>query len=215
MLSQVPQMYKFINFIKTNNTNSIEILDPMTTIFRLCLLNFKKVGTKISIYPNKVSSQDAGLFQGMIRWSNGDRRNDLHKLETPIKKSLIWYMPEIDSNLKYIFKLASKGMIKLQKSYEAGTARISLEHYSNLINISINQSKLSSDIDNDTDEDNILYIKIKDLWTKRQIQIMYDLLKQIAEEKNQSQRKCYIKATERILDGKDKRILEIIDKITC
>jgi len=213
MLSQVPQMYKFINFIKTNNTNSIEILDPMTTIFRLCLLNFKKVGTKISIYPNKVSSQDAGIFQGMIRWSNGDQRNDLHKLETPIKKSLIWYIPEIDSNLKYIFKLASKGMIKLQKSYEAGTARISLEHYSNLINTSINQSKLSSDID--TDEDNILYIKIKDLWSKRQIQIMYDLLKQIAEEKNQSQRKCYIKATERILDGKDKRILEIIDKITC
>ena len=213
MLSQVPQMYKFINFIKTNNTNSIEILDPMTTIFRLCLLNFKKVGTKISIYPNKVSSQDAGIFQGMIRWSNGDQRNDLHKLETPIKKSLIWYIPEIDSNLKYIFKLASKGMIKLQKSYEAGTARISLEHYSNLINTSINQSKLSSDID--TDEDNILYIKIKDLWSKRQIQIMYDLLKQIAEEKNQSQRKCYIKETERILDGKDKRILEIIDKITC
>jgi hypothetical protein len=213
MLSQVPQMYKFINYIKTNNTNSIEILDPMTTIFRLCLLNFKKVGTKISIYPNKVSSQDAGLFQGMIRWSNGDQRNDLHKLETPIKKSLIWYIPEIDSNLKYIFKLASKGMVKLQKSYEAGTARISLEHYSNLINTSINQSKLSSDID--TDEDNILYIKIKDLWTKRQIQIMYDLLKQITEEKNQSQRKCYIKATERILDGKDKRILEIIDKITC
>ena len=213
MLSQVPQMYKFINYIKTNNTNSIEILDPMTTIFRLCLLNFKKVGTKISIYPNKVSSQDAGLFQGMIRWSNGDQRNDLHKLETPIKKSLIWYIPEIDSNLKYIFKLASKGMVKLQKSYEAGTARISLEHYSNLINTSINQSKLSSDID--TDEDNILYIKIKDLWTKRQIQIMYDLLKQITEEKNQSQRKCYIKATERILDGKDKQIIEIIDKITC
>ena len=213
MLSQVPQMYKFINYIKTNNTNSIEILDPMTTIFRLCLLNFKKVGTKISIYPNKVSSQDAGLFQGMIRWSNGDQRNDLHKLETPIKKSLIWYIPEIDSNLKYIFKLASKGMVKLQKSYEAGTARISLEHYSNLINTSINQSSLSSDID--TDEDNILYIKIKDLWTKRQIQIMYDLLKQITKEKNQSQRKCYIKATERILDGKDKRIIEIIDKITC
>jgi len=213
MLSQVPQMYKFINFIKTNNTNSIEILDPMTTIFRLCLLNFKKVGTKISIYPNKVSSQDAGIFQGMIRWSNGDQRNDLHKLETPIKKSLIWYIPEIDSYLKYIFKLSSKGMIKLQKSYEAATARNSLEHYSNLINTSINQSKLSSDID--TDEDNILYIKIKDLWSKRQIQIMYDLLKQIAEEKNQSQRKCYIKATERILDGKDKRILEIIDKITC
>ena len=44
---------------------------------------------------------------------------------------------------------------------------------------------------------------------------MYDLLKQITEEKNQSQRKCYIKATERILDGKDKRIIEIIDKITC
>ena len=215
MLSQVPQMYKFINYIKSANTNSIEILDPMTTIFRLCLLNFKKVGTKISIYPNKVSSQDASLFQGMIRWTNGDQRNDLHKLEIPIKKSLIWYMPEIDSNLKYIFKLASKGMNKLQKSYGAGTARISLEHYSNLINSSITTSKLVPDIDNESDEDNIIYIKIKNLWTKRQIQIMYDLLKQITEEKNQSQRKCYIKATERILDGKDKRILEIIDKITC
>ena len=215
ILSQVPQMYKFINYIKSNNTNLVEILDPMTTIFRLCLLNFKKVGTKISIYPNKVSSQDAGLFQGMIRWTNGDQRNDLHKLETPIKKSLIWYMPKLDSKLKYIFKLSSKGMIKLQKSYGAGTARISLEHYSNLINISLSNNKLANEIDNETEEDNIIYIKIKDLWTERQIQIMYDLLKQISEEKNSSQRRCYIKATERILDGKEKRLVEIINKITC
>jgi hypothetical protein len=215
MLSQVPQMYKLLNYIKSNNTNIIDVLDPMTTIFRLCLLNFKRIGTKISIYPNKVSTQDAGFFQGMIRWTKGDQRNDLHKLETPIKKSLIWYVPEIDSNLKFIFKLASKGMIKLQKSYKAGTARISLEHYSNLINTSILQKKISSDIDNESEEDNIIYIRIKDLWTKRQIQIMYDLLKQITEEKNISQRKYYIKATERILDGKDKRLLEIIDKITC
>ena len=53
MLSQVPQMYKLLNYIKSNNTNIIDVLDPMTTIFRLCLLNFKRIGTKISIYPNK------------------------------------------------------------------------------------------------------------------------------------------------------------------
>ena len=178
-------------------------------------MNYKKNGTKIGIYSNRISVQEASFYQGVVRWTNGDERNDLHKLEIPIKKSLSWYIPKLDNNLKFIFELATKGMEKLQNSYEAGTARVSLEHYVSLINTCLIQGKLTSNIDEETnEEDNIMYIKLKDLWSERQIIILYDLLKQIDDEKSRKQRNCYINAAEKILDGKDYLVSELIKKIT-
>ena len=60
---------------------------------------------------------------------------------------------------------------------------------------------------------NIIYIKLKDLWSQQQIKILHDLLKHITEEKNKTQRNCYINATEKILDGKDKQIALLLEKI--
>jgi len=215
MFGQVSNIYKLYNYISIPQQQPIEILDPLTTIFRFCLLNYKKNGTKIGIYSNRISVQEASFYQGVIRWTNGDERNDLHKLEIPIKKSLSWYIPKLDNNLKFIFELSTKGMEKLQNSYEAGTARVSLEHYVSLINTCLMQGKLASNIDEETDEeDNIMYIKLKNLWSERQILILYDLLKQITVEKSRSQKKCYISAAEKILDGKDFQVSELIKKIT-
>jgi len=215
MFAQVSNIYKLYNYISIPQQQPIEILDPLTTIFRFCLLNYKKNGTKIGIYSNRISVQEASFYQGVVRWTNGDERNDLHKLEIPIKKSLSWYIPKLDNNLKFIFELATKGMEKLQNSYEAGTARVSLEHYVSLINTCLIQGKLTSNIDEETnEEDNIMYIKLKDLWSERQIIILYDLLKQIDDEKSRKQRNCYINAAEKILDGKDYLVSELIKKIT-
>jgi hypothetical protein len=77
------------------------------------------------------------------------------------------------------------------------------------------QGKLASNIDEETDEeDNIMYIKLKNLWSERQILILYDLLKQITVEKSRTQQKCYINAAEKILDGKDYQVSELIKKVT-
>ena len=54
---------------------------------------------------------------------------------------------------------------------------------------------------------------MKDLWSQQQIKILHDLLKHITEEKNKTQRNCYIDATEKILDGKDKQIALLLEKI--
>ena len=215
MFDHVSNIYKLYNYISTSPQQQIEILDPLTTIFRFCLLNYKKNGTKIGIYSNHISVQEASFYQGIIRWTNGDERNDLHKLEIPIKKSLSWYIPKLNQNLKFIFELASKGMEKLQNSYEAGTARVSLEHYVNLINTCLSEDKLLPNInDEEIDEDNIIYIKLKNIWSEQQILILYDLLKQITIEKTNIQKKCYINAAEKILDGKDNQVHDLIQKIT-
>ena len=215
MFGQVPKIYKLYNYITMPTVNkNIEILDPFTTILRFCLLNYKKSGTKISIDSNKIIAQESGYLQGIIRWTNGDQRDDLHKLEIPIKLCLVWYIPNMDSELKFIFKMASKGMMKLQNSYQIGTARLTLQHYVNLINTCLEKEEIISSLSNETDDkNNIIYIKLKDLWSQQQIKILHDLLKHITEEKNKTQRNCYIDATEKILDGKDKQIALLLEKI--
>ena len=62
--------------------------------------------------------------------------------------------------LKFIFKMASKGMMKLQNSYQIGTARLTLQHYINLINTCLEKEELVSSLSNETDDkNNIIYIK--------------------------------------------------------
>ena len=52
------------------------ILDPMSCFIKLGILAYKLPGTKISITKNKISFHEPNIFQGPIRWSNGDNRND-------------------------------------------------------------------------------------------------------------------------------------------
>ena len=61
-------------------TKKDSILDPLTCIIRLSILEFKPIGTKISLNNNKIKYNDPSVIQGALRWSNGDNREDLHNL---------------------------------------------------------------------------------------------------------------------------------------
>ena len=75
-------------FSKPNEKNFI--IDPFTCMVRLAVLSFKPIGTKISVNDNKIAFCEPGLFQGPLRWSKGDNRDDLHNLFFPIKKAMLW-----------------------------------------------------------------------------------------------------------------------------
>ena len=77
------------------------ILDPMSCFIKLGILAYKLPGTKISITKNKISFHEPNIFQGPIRWSNGDNRNDLHNLHNPLLKATEWY----DYNDKMIMEV--------------------------------------------------------------------------------------------------------------
>ena len=114
------------------------VLDPLTCIIRCAILSFKPHGTKISIQNNKINYHDPTFLQGTIRWSQGDKREDLHNIYNPILKSTEWYSRD-NPDIHNIFRLAKKGLEKLKNSYDKSSIiSHSLELYINILNLFLN-----------------------------------------------------------------------------
>ena len=73
------------SFVSDTKISHLYIVEPLSAMVRIALLNYREIGTKISISNNKIGYSDPTMLQGTIRWSYGDTRNDLHYLLNPIK----------------------------------------------------------------------------------------------------------------------------------
>ena len=88
------RLYKmYSNFF---NSKPDSIIDPLTCIIRLAVLEFKPENTKISIANNRIRYCDPTILQGPLRWGNGDNREDIHNIYNPIIRALQWYDVEKD-----------------------------------------------------------------------------------------------------------------------
>ena len=94
----------------------MSVLEPLTCIVRCATLNYLPIGTKLSIINNKITFIEPNILQGTIRWTQGDKREDLHNIYNPIVKATQWYSKE-NKDIFNIFKLAKKGLEKLRQSY--------------------------------------------------------------------------------------------------
>ena len=137
-LKQVKNAYQganaLLNVVLYGKQEKNLILEPLTCMIRLATLHFKADKTKISIANNRISYNDPNLFQGTVRWSYGDNRNDLHNLHNPITKATQWYDLSC-AEIRYLFSLSIKGLKKLMLSYDPNTIIThTLSHYLKLIN---------------------------------------------------------------------------------
>ena len=175
----------YINQIISNKEKNT-ILDPLTCIIKLGILNFKPKGTKISINNNRITYHEPSLLQGTIRWSQGDAREDLHNLCYPIEKATKWYDLS-NPTLKNIFVFGKNGIINLSESYSKNsTTSHSLNHYINIINKSINNPDKTNI--NDTNE-NKIYKELKSLWNEREISIVNNLLIELSQNNRDIEKK--------------------------
>lgn len=196
------------------------VLDPLTCIIRCAILGYKPKGTKISISENKISFCDPNFLQGTMRWTSGDKREDLHNIYNPILKSTQWYSRE-NKDINNIFRLAKKGLDKLKYSYEENSIiSHSLELYINIIDLFINSSgecmseffKTKEGEIPPNQEDNKIYKQLKELWNDNQISIINNILIQVEEDKNN--RREWLEALNIILSSKEKCVNDIITKNT-
>ena len=199
------------------------VLDPLTCIIRCAILGYKPKGTKISISENKISFCDPNFLQGTLRWTSGDKREDLHNIYNPILKSTQWYSRE-NEDINNIFKLAKRGLDKLKNSYEENSIiSHSLELYINIIDLFINTSgecmndffkSKEGDLENieNSIEDNKIYKQLKDLWNDNQIKIVNSILIQVESDKKNSRE--WLEALDIILSSKEKCVNDIIIKNT-
>jgi hypothetical protein len=201
-------LFNFFNTIFYDN-NPHSIIDPLTCLIRLCLLEFKPLNTKISIKNNKITYNDPHILQGTIRWTNGDNRDDIHNIYNPIIKAIQWYDSESE-DIKNIFKYAVKGLEKLKSSYEENSIIThSIEYYITYIKQNFKNKKVKDE------ETNTMLIQFKELWSDREINIINNMLLELTdinedEEDYEEIDNSLIDAIEIILNKKENIVSNII-----
>ena len=205
-----------VDFLKSfffNNEVKNYILDPLTCIIRCAILGYKPKGTKISISENKISFCDPNFLQGTLRWTYGDKREDLHNIYNPIIKSTQWYKVD-NKHILNIFILAKKGLEQLKKSYEENSIIThSLSLYINIMDMFINSNKESlNELSDKEEKDNKIYQELRGLWSESQISIVDNILKQM--ELDQENKIEWFQSLDIILKSKEKNVYKIIKKNT-
>lgn len=217
------QVYNYIIFIKkykSNNKNKHSIiLEPFTTIVKLCIISFKKIGTKLAFINNKVYIQSPNISQGIQRWAYGNNREEIHHLLKPILKALFIYDPK-NSNYKIIYEFVIKGLKLLKKSYDESSSTLchALDLYINIIkdsmldnnNDALNKElkiKLKNNLNISENTEISVYKCFNNIWCNDEINLIKNMLL-LADKTNN--KRSYIHAIESILNTKEKKINKII-----
>lgn len=198
------QLFKAVeDMFKTHKENKNLILEPLCVIFRLAILKYKPPYTKLSIKDNSIVYQENTYDQGFIRMMEGDTREDLHNLYHPILKCIEWYSYD---DYKIIYEECIIGLSILNSVYDRNsTIRHTISHY-----ISVIQMNDSENIREDVNINPIID-KLKEIWTKDEIQSTISLLKLIQEDIN---RDIYLESLELIIHNKEIFIHNLLRKIS-
>lgn len=203
--------YFFNFFIGKNNKNNKQILDPLTTIIKIALLNFYDVGTKLSISNNSIEIQESNVLQGTIRWGNGSSRTNLHNLKEPIENCLNWFPHSKYNNLEIVYKNAISGLKKLQECYKqnVGDNNVNhlIEYYINIINSKLDNKE--EIMEKSVILDNTIQRDIKKIWSVNDITLVNTYFK-ILEENNENEK--IIKSIYEFLKNKDLTIQNYLKK---
>lgn len=180
-----------------NHSTKDFILEPMCVIFRLILLNYKDIGTKLSVSNNSITYNSPTFLQGVSRTVMGDSREDLHNLYEPIYKFTQWYDK---SEYELLYSETILGLNKLIQTYSPNsTIQHTIQHY-----ITILQEDSNKEIKNT----NPIVDKLKTIWEKKEIDTICNLI-------NLSKGNIvYIDTIENIINDKEKNVNEYITKIT-
>lgn len=205
-----PQQF-IINLLSSYNSEKKRniILEPMSSIMRIILLNYKVEGTKISIYNNSISYNEPSYYQGIIRNYNGDTREDLHNLYNPFMKSFEWYSPEEERN-KYFYTLCKDGLNKLINSYDKDSIiSHTLKHYSKIFDDILSQKEIEKV---EELKESPLLDEFKSIWKNDELDIIFRILKFINICEKTDEKNNYIKIIEDIVNLKEKQIEQYINK---
>lgn len=126
-------------------TERYQILEPLSSMIELALLNFSKERPKIIIRNHGICIDNPGdnkiVPQSINRWLSGDSKEDIFILNSMIVNYIQWFIIE-DYNGKFeVYKnialCAVSGMRKLQHTYKTGIVVLALQYFIVLIMKSI------------------------------------------------------------------------------
>lgn len=195
-------------YYTNSKTENNIILEPMSCILRLTLLNYKESGTKISIHDNSIKYDIPSNLQGIFRNINGDSREHLHNIYNPLIKCIEWY-PIEDKRFLYFYKKCIDGINKLHETYEKESIiHHTLLHYCSILKDTISNKKLEI---SELVESPILN-ELKTYWENDEIEIIYRTLLYIDLTEDKLEKEIYLKNIDDILTIKEQRVKDYILK---
>ena len=188
------------------------IIDPISCLIKLSMLGLYPVGTKISVCNNGIHFTNPNILQGSIRFINGDAREDLHNVFKPIKKAIEWFYDNksINDDINLLFEMTELGLVNLKNCYEPNsTIQHSIDYYIKYIKFTE-----FSDENKEQEEDNIIYKYLRNLWSKREIDIIIKLFQEYKDKENELEKFNIIEIINKMSDMKE-RLLNDFLKDQC
>ena len=222
-------MYKLIEHLWTEPPQRTLILEPLSCIFKIILLQYKPPGTKISLSKNGVSFSHPSYVQGLFRGAYGDCREDLHNLYHPLRQCLQWYDSR-NKTYKHLYVECAKGLQTLKDVYtKDSTIHHTINHYLRALedpSILDKDTPITSEPEPtpDTDPDttpehsglpttNPLIEHLRNIWTDPEIKLSYDLVV-LLQSCPPSMKDTYCRTLEDIIDAKEKELYHYIQHST-
>ena len=204
----IPGYFKIYDVLSQYSVpeNKNIILEPLSSIFRMMLLNYQNKGTKISIYNNSICYNEPTYFQGMIRSYNGDTRNDLHNLYNPFLKCIEWYQVD-DEIYRYFYEKCKLGLNLLLESYEKDSIIYhTLNHYCKLFKDVLENQGL----DTIEQKESPLLDDLKHIWKRPEIEILFKTFQYLETTQDEEEKKTYLSIIDTIIKMKEKKVYDYI-----
>jgi len=226
-------MYKLIGSVWSNESHHKNlILEPLSCVVKVLLLQYKPEGTKISLTNNGISYSYPSYIQGVFRGAYGDKREDLHNLYHPLCQALRWYDPH-NKTYKLLYSECHKGLQVLKGVYEKhSTIHHTINHYLAVLEdpkimkqndgkpneSKPNESKPNESIPDEEElgsleQANPIIGHLRNIWSDKELLVIHDLvtlLQTCADHK----RDIYSKALEDIVVAKEHELCQYIQKIS-
>jgi len=198
-------MYRVYELLPIRDTSKQLILEPLSCVLKLSLLQYKPNGTKISVSTNSLHFDEPSLLQGMTRRMGGDSRQDLHNICNPIVKCLEWF-PLSDPINAFFYQECIKGLRTLKSSYESQSiVTHTLDHYIGLLE----GKEVTEEL-----EDNAVVSGLRNMWTGREILILKTMLEHILSLEDDVDRDMYLVTLEHLLTIKEDKVNSYIQSIS-
>jgi len=206
-LQSINKMYKVYEILPisemfTSQDSKQLILEPLSCVLKLSILQWKPSGTKISVSKNSLQFIEPSLIQGISRRMTGDSRQDLHNICHPIIKCLEWYPLQ---EYQFFYTQCCQGLETLKSSYDSNSIiNHTLDHYIGLLG-----GKAYEPL-----EDTPVTGGLRDMWVPKEILILKTMLEHILSLENGGDRDMYLVVFEHLLLIKENKVNSYIQSIS-
>ena len=163
-----------------------DILDPLSTIIKLFIYNYKPIGTKISIYNNKLIIQERGFFQGTVRKIYRDTKNDINIIFYPVIFACRYFLTS-ENNKKFIkiFEIVCSSFNKLKETYQGNEIIYNIDQLKNILesflkNNNFNPATIISNYDTPSNKiKQDIYTHLSTIWNESRLNILFGYIDEI------------------------------------